>query len=417
MLRGLTILLMVFVNDLGPAAPGWLRHIEPPGADGMTTADVVFPWFLFLVGVSIPLAFERAFARGASLAREVGHILVRSASLILLGVISYNSDADRTLGSPTWQFLAFVAVLLAWTAPPREPGPRRTTFLALKAIGVVGLLALLAIYRRRPADTSLLFFGPVEGWWWLQTGWWGILGLIGWAYLTVALLTLWLGKRREWLAGALGVLILLHLAMNRGGLFGRVESKTWLGLARSLLASLESAVDAIASYVDLGGATGSLAAVVMAGCLLGSILRRDSDVATPRARAGWTLTFALGLFVAGLVADTFEGINKIAATPTWCLWTAALAALLWLALYLVVDVAGRRAWTVVVRPAGVNPLIAFFLHPIITDGLSLAGWRDAVLGYQDSASPGVVVAGSLGMALSVCALTGLLARLGLRVRL
>ena len=42
-LRGLTILLMVFVNDLGPAAPAWMHHIQPPSADGMTLADIVFP--------------------------------------------------------------------------------------------------------------------------------------------------------------------------------------------------------------------------------------------------------------------------------------------------------------------------------------------------------------------------------------
>jgi predicted acyltransferase len=63
-LRGLTILLMIFVNDLGPAAPAWMHHIRPPNADGMTLADIVFPAFLFIVGVSIPLAFERARAAG-----------------------------------------------------------------------------------------------------------------------------------------------------------------------------------------------------------------------------------------------------------------------------------------------------------------------------------------------------------------
>src|SRR5271170_2060484 len=58
-LRGLTILLMIFVNDLGPGAPSWMHHIQPPNADGMTLADVVFPAFLFIVGISIPLALER----------------------------------------------------------------------------------------------------------------------------------------------------------------------------------------------------------------------------------------------------------------------------------------------------------------------------------------------------------------------
>ncbi len=68
-LRGLTILLMIFVNDLGPHAPSWMHHIKPSSADGMTLADVVFPAFLFIVGVSIPLAFERAPRPG----RRAGH--------------------------------------------------------------------------------------------------------------------------------------------------------------------------------------------------------------------------------------------------------------------------------------------------------------------------------------------------------
>ena len=59
-LRGLVILLMIFVNDLGPGAPAWMHHIQPPDADGMTLADVVFPAFLFIVGISIPLAIERS---------------------------------------------------------------------------------------------------------------------------------------------------------------------------------------------------------------------------------------------------------------------------------------------------------------------------------------------------------------------
>ena len=58
-LRGFTILLMIFVNDLGPHAPSWMHHIQPPNADGMTLANVVFPAFLFIVGISIPLAIDR----------------------------------------------------------------------------------------------------------------------------------------------------------------------------------------------------------------------------------------------------------------------------------------------------------------------------------------------------------------------
>src|ERR1700733_6539285 len=95
-LRGLTILLMVFVNDLGHAAPAWMHHIQPPSADGMTLADIVFPAFLFLGGVSIPLAFERAQAAGKSKLTQLVHVLTRTAGLLLLGVIEMNSGHDKT---------------------------------------------------------------------------------------------------------------------------------------------------------------------------------------------------------------------------------------------------------------------------------------------------------------------------------
>src|SRR4051812_5423517 len=118
-LRGLTILLMVFVNDLGPAAPAWMHHIQPPDADGMTLADVVFPAFLFLVGVSIPLAFERARAAGRSTGAQFVHVLTRTGGLLLMGVIELNGPDDHTLGPPGWRVLAYAAVMLAWCAVPR----------------------------------------------------------------------------------------------------------------------------------------------------------------------------------------------------------------------------------------------------------------------------------------------------------
>jgi predicted acyltransferase len=417
-LRGLTILLMVFVNDLGPAAPAWMHHIQPPDADGMTLADVVFPAFLFLVGVSIPLAFERARAAGRSKGAQLVHVLTRTAGLLLMGLIELNGPNDQTIGRPGWRVLAYLALILAWCSVPRERGGKRRLVIAAKALGVAALLVLLAIYRREPAPADFPFGGHVEDWAWLRTGWWGILGLIGWAYLTVGLLVLLLGWRREWLIGALALLIGLHLALNHGGLFGRVASKPWLGLeVTERLTSSARGIDEIGRYVSLRDATGSLAAVTMAGCLLGTILRRDSDVTTHRARLSWAATFAAGLLLAGFVTDTFEGVNKIAATPTWCLWSAGLTCLAWLVLYLLLDVAGLGGWSAPIRAAGANPLVAYFLHPIVLGLVSLAGLGSTVLAYKQSPDPWVVIGGSAAMAATVCAAAGLLGRIGLRMRL
>ncbi len=415
-LRGLTILLMIFVNDLGPAAPSWMHHIKPSNADGMTLADVVFPAFLFIVGIAIPLALERG-SQTTNRWAQLSHIVTRTLGLLFMGLIQLNGERDRTLGGPVWEMLAFTCLILAWSVVPREPGGRRNLLIILKSVGFLGLVVLLAIFRGKPQPVDLPFWGHVEAWVWLRTEWWGILGLIGWAYLTTAILWLVLGHRREWLMGALANLILLHLAMQRGGLFTRLDNKHWLGWAKPMFKMIESVIGQIDQFVSLGEATGSLAAISMAGCVLGTILRRDSDVATHRDRLRWALTFAVGLLLAGFITDTFEGINKIGATPTWCLWSAALTCVVWIFLYWVIDVAGFQGWTILVRPAGANPLLAYFLHPIIVVLIVVVGLGSRLLSYQGASNPYVVVGGSLAMALVVCLVTGLLGRLGLRTRL
>ena len=63
--RGLTILAMIFVNTLEDVQgmPSWLYH-TPENSDGLTFPDLVFPAFLFIVGMSIPFATAQRLAAG-----------------------------------------------------------------------------------------------------------------------------------------------------------------------------------------------------------------------------------------------------------------------------------------------------------------------------------------------------------------
>ena len=63
--RGITILVMIFVNDVAGVSgiPGWMKH-KPADADAMTFVDVVFPAFLFIVGMSLPFAINSRLAKG-----------------------------------------------------------------------------------------------------------------------------------------------------------------------------------------------------------------------------------------------------------------------------------------------------------------------------------------------------------------
>src|SRR5512146_2536082 len=90
--RGLTMLVMIFVNDVSgvKGLPWWTYHMRPE-LSGMTYVDVVFPAFLFVLGMSIPLAVRKRLERGDSMPLLWGHILMRSLSLVVLGIVLANA--------------------------------------------------------------------------------------------------------------------------------------------------------------------------------------------------------------------------------------------------------------------------------------------------------------------------------------
>src|SRR5664280_2601473 len=82
-LRGLTIALMILVNDPGD----WDRvyaQLDHAAWDGFTLTDLVFPNFLFLVGASIIFSLEGRIARGESRRALAGHMLRRAATLFAI---------------------------------------------------------------------------------------------------------------------------------------------------------------------------------------------------------------------------------------------------------------------------------------------------------------------------------------------
>lgn len=84
-LRGLTVAAMLVVNDAGDwhHVHRWLEHAE---WHGVTPPDYVFPFFLFIVGVSIALALLPQLERGADRALLQRKVLWRALRLVLLGL-------------------------------------------------------------------------------------------------------------------------------------------------------------------------------------------------------------------------------------------------------------------------------------------------------------------------------------------
>ena len=416
-LRGLDITLMIFVNDLSMSAsdPTWLRHIGEE--DAMTLPDIVFPAFLFIMGMSVPLAFSRALAQGQTRGQLFGKALLRTFALLVMGVVMVNREHFEPWARGIWGFLAYLAMFAAFSVTPPEAGKKRSLYRAAHGAGAVVLGILMLAYRNH--DGKAMVLGPLfdsTDTVWLRHAWWGILGLIGWAYLVTSIVYLLAGKRREWLLGAAGLLVLLFGA-SHSDMPGLIASRPWLHWATPVLSPLVGLVEAINRHVNVGVHVGSHAAIAVAGCCLGSILVEKSEVRQPADRLRWAIVFAVGLFLLGLLLDAPYGINKNRATPSWCMYCAALTAAAWAFLYWLMDIKARQAWSTFFRPAGSNPLLAYLLHPFVYIVVGLAGEKvlSSVFFYhQLSAVPAIL--GSIVMSLVIVKVTGWIARAGFRLK-
>jgi heparan-alpha-glucosaminide N-acetyltransferase len=396
--RGFDILTMVFVNYIAgmKAIPFFLRHAAAD-QDVFTLTDVVFPGFLFIMGVSIPLALARRRAVGTKTLALFAHILVRTLALLFLGVVLVNEDrfsaAASGVGKDLWYFLATLAVFVLWAVAPKTAGPsKRRLRLGLKAAAAVLLLVLVIVFRGQGSD------GQVT---WLQTSWWGILGMIGWCYLAGSLLFLACRGDRAVLAGAIGLAAALYV----GGRHGALD---FLG--------------PINGFLNVGSLFGSHTAIVAAGMLAGTLFLPGSDIASPRARGRFLAGLGAALLAAGFVLRPLHGFSKIHGTESYSLATAGISALVLLLFYLGLDVLKGGKAAAFLLPAGRNPLLAYLLPGFIMNASALLGSLVGVdLGrilWPFAAAGGL--GGMLNAALMtgvVLLLTALLSRAGLVLKL
>jgi len=152
LLRGLTIFAMIFVNDIAGVAgtPAWLKHFAPSDGNGMTVVDVVFPAFLFIVGLAIPLAFRTREGKGEATGTTMLHVLTRTASLLVIGVLMVNSDVvspDGLINPNLWTLLMYAGVFLVWVRWPTQTARHKTIQRSLQLAGALLLVALALIYR------------------------------------------------------------------------------------------------------------------------------------------------------------------------------------------------------------------------------------------------------------------------------
>ena len=383
-MRGLTLLLMLFVNDLNMnVAPAWLGHMQA-NFDGMGLADWVFPGFLFMVGMAIPFAFSKRYSDGESLRSISWHILKRSVSLIVIGVLMLNSERVNPeltgISRNVWALLMYLAVFLFWNDYPDKENKFFTiTGLRILALAIFVFLVFKFNSGRSENNGSII------------TSWWGILGLIGWAYLVSAFAYM---LCRDSIVRT-AIITAFFLGMNMLSSLGKLD---YLDPVKPVLGVIIS---------------GNNPLIVLTGLLGGVILKRFRDDQKT------IILFFIGLGILcvslGFVLRHWFILSKIKATPSWGMLCSGISYLVFILIYWIADVKNKKAWALFFRPAGENSLTTYLAPDILYYLIWMSGVP--VLFYKNSSEPLVVVAGSIVWAFLMVGLTALLARINIRLRL
>ena len=384
-MRGLTLFLMLFVNDLNMhIAPSWLGHMKAD-FDGMGLADWVFPGFLFIVGMAIPFSFSKRFSNGQDLAGISRHIIIRTVSLLIIGVLMLNServDPELTgLGRNLWALLMYLGVFLIWNEYPAKDS-KFFLVAGLRLAGVAILCFLVVKFRSGQPENN----GS------LVTEWWGILGLIGWGYLVSAFA--YVLCRDSILKTAAVAVFFLVLNMMSGWHLINVP-----GIISTVFGVI----------ID-----GNVPFIVLSGLIAGLIIKK---LPLTEFRKVIPIFAGLGIFylISGFVLRKWFIISKIIGTPSWAMICCGISLFVFIIIYWIADVRKLSGWAAFVRPAGENSLTTYLAPDIIYFLI----WSSGIpfLIYKESSHPLIVIAGSLLWSLAMVWMTALLVRLKIRLKL
>jgi predicted acyltransferase len=305
-LRGLTVAAMVLVNNPGTWSAVY-APLQHAAWHGWTPTDMVFPFFLFVVGVSIPLALGPPLERGA--AGLSVRVVRRAAVIFALGLLLHA--------------LPFFPL-----AELRIPG-------VLQRIAVCYLLAALLV----------LATGGARGW--------RAQGIVAGALLV----GYWLVMTRVAAPG--------HVAGDlspEGNLSGYVD-RLILGTRHIWQATRVYDPEGMLSTLPATATT-------LLGVLAGHWLRAGQSGTRPGARpsisiVGGLAAAGLAATALGWLWGLSFPVNKPLWTSSYALLMAGLAALALAACHWTIEVRGRRGWAGPFAVLGVHALTLFFLSSLM----------------------------------------------------
>lgn len=291
--RGLTVAFMILVNNAGglPTAYPLLTHAN---WHGCTPTDLVFPFFLFIVGVAVTFSLTKRKEGGERVFRK---IVTRTAWIVGIGVLLN--------GAPGFD-------LATW----RIPG-------VLTRIGIVYGLTALVFMKSSARQQVWVAVGCLMGYWALMT----LVPVPGQGYAS-------LDGGRDLGAWLDRLVFGSHLY---------AQTKTWD--PEGLLSTLPSV------------------ATCLAGTLTGTWIRQKKED-LPK----WSAIFAIGvlLMALGLLWGEVLPLNKKLWTSSYVLYHSGLALLTLGTVWWLVDLKGWRGWTAPFVWFGMNPLLIYITHEVLT---------------------------------------------------
>ena len=307
-LRGITIAGMILVNNPGSWGSVYapLRHAT---WNGLTPTDLVFPFFMFIMGISTYFSLRKFDFRLTM--RSFGKITRRTVLIFLIGVA-----------------LAWFYLFIRGTLSGASLSDAVFNFDRIRIMGVLPRLALS------------YGFGAV------------------FALLIPQ-------KALPWTVVALLALYAVMLIAGHGYEFS--ERNIIYIIDSSILGTnhlLVDCVDGNRVAIDPEGLLGTIPSIahVLIGFICGGLIAGTKDNTLRVNRlfiVGTTLTFAGFLLSYGLP------FNKKIWSPTFGLTPSGLAASLLALLIWVIDIKGRRRWTRFFEVFGVNPLFLFCISGIV----------------------------------------------------
>ena len=312
--RGITIMGMILVNNPGTwsAIYPQLRHAE---WHGCTFTDLIFPFFLFIVGVAISYSLTKRKAQGGSMKSLYLNIIRRSVILFALGIILNGFPFGLILDH---QF--------SWAAI-RIPG-------VLQRIAIVYLIS------------SIIFLNTDT-------------------------------KFQYWFTGSILILYtaLMSLVPVPGVGYANYEPTTnFAAYIDNLL--LGGHLWTYTKVWDPEGILSTLPAIgsAMLGIFAGNLLRSEKDPAT---KTVWLYVWGSALMLAGWIWSFWFPLNKNIWTSSYVLYTGGLALFFLAFCYWFIDIKKVTWWIKPFHVYGMNAITVFFLSGIVGRLLYLIKWQTA----------------------------------------